>query len=299
MTVEKIQLFLQIIVSGLALGSIYALIALGFVIIYKATDVFNFAQGDLMMFGAYLCFTFSTQLELPFFYSFLLTLVFSAILAIVIEAIIIRPMVGEPMFSAVMVTLGLAFILQGIVGLIWGFDEHKLITPFPEKPLSIEGIVISYQHLWTFITTAILLIVFFLFFKYSRLGVGMRATAEDTDTAFLMGINVKRIFTLSWVIAAIIASVGGIFLASVSYIKPIMGSIGLRAFPAVILGGMDSIPGVILGGLIIGVVENLAGGYLDHLLGGGVKEITAFVVVILIMMIRPYGLFGTEEIERV
>jgi len=299
MTIEKVQLLIQIIVSGLALGSIYALIALGFVIIYKATDVFNFAQGELMMVGAYFCFAFSTQLHLPFVYSFLLTLVFSAILTVVIEAIIIRPMVGKPMLSAVMVTLGLSFILQGIVGLIWGYDEHKLITPFPDQPVSIGGIVISYQHLWTLITTAVLLIIFFIFFKYSRLGVGMRATAEDTDTAFLMGINVKRIFTMSWVIAAIIASVGGVFLASVSYVKPIMSFIGLRAFPAVILGGMDSIPGAILGGLIIGVTENLAGGYLDHLLGGGVKEITAFVVDIIIMMVRPYGLFGTKEIERV
>ncbi|MDY7030928.1 MAG: branched-chain amino acid ABC transporter permease [Thermodesulfobacteriota bacterium] len=299
MTMEKIQLFIQIIVSGLALGSIYALIALGFVVIYKATDVFNFAQGELMMVGAYLCFTFSTQLQLPFLYSFLLTLVFSAILSIIIEVLIIRPMVGEPMFSAVMVTLGLSFILQGIVGLIWGYDEHKLRNPFPDQPVSIGGVAISYEHLWTFVTTAILMTIFFLFFKHSKMGMGMRATAEDTDTAFLMGIDVKRIFTLSWVIAAVIASVGGIFLASVSYVKPIMSFVGLRAFPAIILGGMDSIPGAILGGLIIGVTENLTGGYLDHLLGGGVKEITAFVVVILIMMIRPYGLFGTEQIERV
>ncbi|MFA4911966.1 MAG: branched-chain amino acid ABC transporter permease [Desulfobacteria bacterium] len=163
MTIEKVQLLIQIIVSGLALGSIYALIALGFVIIYKATDVFNFAQGELMMVGAYLCFTFSTQLQLPFLYSFLLTLVFSAILTIIIEVIIIRPMVGEPMFSAVMVTLGLAFILQGIVGLIWGYDEHKLINPFPDQPVSIGGVVISYAHLWTLITTAILMIIFFIF----------------------------------------------------------------------------------------------------------------------------------------
>ena len=299
MTIENVQLLIQIIVSGLAIGSIYALIALGFVVIYKATDIFNFAQGELMMIGAYLCFTLSTQLQLPFIYSFLLTLVFSAILTIIMEVLVVRPMVGEPMFSAVMVTVGLSFMIQGIVGLIWGYDEQKLVTPFPDQPVSLGGIVISYAHLWTLITTGILLTVFFFFFKYARLGVGMRATAEDTDTAFLMGINVKKIFTLSWVIAAIIASVGGIFLASVSYVKPIMGSIGLRAFPAVILGGMDSIPGAIVGGLMIGVTENLAGGYLDHFLGGGVKEITAYVVVILIMMIRPYGLFGTEEIERV
>jgi len=149
------------------------------------------------------------------------------------------------------------------------------------------------------LVTGLFLTIFLLFFKYSKLGLGMRATAEDQDVSFLMGINIKRIFTISWSIAAVVASVAGVALASVSFMHPLMSHIGLRAFPAAVLGGLDSIGGAILGGIIIGVTENLAGGYVDHIFGGGVKEITAFIVVLIVMMVKPYGFFGTEEIERV
>jgi branched-chain amino acid transport system permease protein len=293
------QILLQLTITGLAWGSVYACIALGFVLIYKATDVFNFAQPELMMLGAYMSFTLITFLRLPFAAAFLGSLVLMALVAAVLEMMVVRPMVGEPVLAVIMVTLGMANVLRGMTGLIWGYEELQLPTPFPKEPIVLWGAAISQAEIYTIIATAILLIVFFIFFKYSQAGISMRATAEDTTTAFLMGINVKRVFTGSWVIASIVATIAGVFLASFTFLEPIMGFTGLRALPAMILGGLDSVHGAIIAGLIIGVTENLAGFYLEDYLGTGIKEITAYVIVLIVMMVRPYGLFGTKEIERV
>ncbi len=293
------QILLQLTITGLAWGSVYACIALGFVLIYKATDVFNFAQPELMMLGAYMAFSLITFFRLPFVLAFLGALVLMALVGALLEMMVVRPMVGEPVLAVIMVTLGMANVLRGTTGLIWGYEELQLPTPFPQDPILLWGAAISQAELYTIVATGILLIVFFFFFKYSQSGISMRATAEDTTTAFLMGINVKRVFTGSWVIASIVATIAGVFLASFTFLEPIMGFIGLRALPAMILGGLDSVHGAIIGGLIIGVAENLAGFYLEDYLGTGIKEIVAYVIVLIVMMVRPYGLFGTKEIERV
>jgi branched-chain amino acid transport system permease protein len=293
------QILLQLTITGLAWGSVYACIALGFVLIFKATDVFNFAQPELMMLGAYMAFSLITFLRLPFVLAFLGALVLMALVAALLEMMVVRPMVGEPVLAVIMVTLGMANVLRGITGLIWGYEELQLPTPFPTDPILLWGAAISQAEIYTIGATGVLLIVFFLFFKYSQSGISMRATAEDTTTAFLMGINVKRVFTGSWVIASVVATIAGVFLASFTFLEPIMGFTGLRALPAMILGGLDSVHGAIIGGLIIGVAENLAGFYLEDYLGTGIKEITAYVIVLIVMMVRPYGLFGTKEIERV
>ena len=293
------QIFVQLTVTGLAWGSVYACIALGFVLIFKATDIFNFAQPELMMFGAYVAFTLITMLKLPFVIGFLVTLVLMGLIAAILEMMVVRPMVGEPVLAVIMVTLGLANVLKGLTGLLWGYEELQFPSPFPEEPLMIFGAAINQAEIYTVVATAILLIIFFFFFKYSGAGISMRATAEDTKTAFLMGINVKRVFTASWAIASLVATIAGVFLASFTFLEPIMGHVGLKALPAIILGGLDSVHGAIIGGLIIGVTENLAGFYLEDYLGSGINEITAYVIVLIVMMIRPYGLFGTKEIERV
>lgn len=293
------QIFLQLTITGLAWGSVYACIALGFVLILKATDIFNFAQPELMMLGAYLAFTLITMLHLPFVLGFLLALVLMGLIAAVLEMMVVRPMVGEPVLAVIMVTLGLANVLRGLTGLVWGYEELQFPSPFPDEPIMVFGAAVNQAEIYTIVAGAVLLVIFFLFFKYSGSGISMRATAEDTTTAFLMGINVKRVFTASWVIAAVVATISGIFLASFTYLEPIMSHTGLKALPAVILGGLDSIHGAIIGGLIIGVAENLAGFYLEEYLGSGINEITAYVIVLIVMMIRPYGLFGTKEIERV
>ena len=293
------QIFVQLTVTGLAWGSVYACIALGFVLIFKATDIFNFAQPELMMFGAYVAFTLITMLKLPFVIGFLVTLVLMGLIAAILEMMVVRPMVGEPVLAVIMVTLGLANVLRGLTGLIWGYEELQFPSPFPEEPFIVFGAAINQAEIYTVVATAILLIIFFFFFKYSGAGISMRATAEDTKTAFLMGINVKRVFTASWAIASLVATIAGVFLASFTFLEPIMGHVGLKALPAIILGGLDSVHGAIIGGLIIGVTENLAGFYLEDYLGSGINEITAYVIVLIVMMIRPYGLFGTKEIERV
>ena len=293
------EILVQLIVTGLAWGSVYACIALGFVLIFKSTDIFNFAQPELMMFGAYIAFTVITTLKLPFVLGFFCTLILMVLIGSLLEMMVVRPMVGEPVLAVIMVTLGLANVLRGLTGLLWGYEELQFPSPFPEEPLMIFGAAINQAEIYTIVATAILLVIFFLFFKYSGAGMSMRATAEDTRTAFLMGINVKRVFTASWAIASLVATIAGIFLASFTFLEPIMGHVGLKALPAIILGGLDSVHGAIIGGLIIGVTENLAGFYLEDYLGSGINEITAYVIVLIVMMIRPYGLFGTKEIERV
>ncbi len=293
------QVLLQLTITGLAWGSVYACIALGFVLIFKATDIFNFAQPELMMVGAYLAFSLITGLKLPFALGFVCALVLVALIAAVLEMMVVRPLVGEPVLSIIMVTLGLANVLRGVTGLVWGYEELQFPSPFPRAPLHVFGAAINQAEIFTIAATATLLVVFLVFFKYSSSGIAMRATAEDAKAAFLMGINVKGVFTASWVIAAIVATVAGVFLASLTHLEPIMSFTGLRALPAIILGGLDSVPGAILGGLIIGVAENLAGFYLEGYLGSGVREITAYAIVLIVMMIRPYGLFGSRDIERV
>jgi len=296
---EEVANFLQLILSGLAVGSIYAIVALGFVIIYKATDVLNFAQGELMVLGAFVCYFFIVQLHIPIIWAFLLTFVTVAIIGFITEELFLRPLVGEPIFSVIMVTVGLSIFLKGVIGLLWGYMIKKFPTFVSEAPISFSGIVISPIHLATIILTGILIVIFALFFKFSIMGIAMRAVANDQDASLLMGISVRKIFGLSWAISAIVASMGGILLSAITILHPSLSFVGIKVFPAVVLGGLDSILGAILGGLIIGIVENLAGGYIDPLVGGGVKELTAFVILIAIMMIRPYGLFGKEEIERV
>ncbi len=293
-------IFLQLALQGLAIGSVYSLVALGFVLIYKASSVINFAQGELLMAGAYMCLALTVTAALPFWAAFVATLVFSALLALLIERLVLRPMIGEPVISIIMVTIGLSAVLKSVISAIWGTDIRVFpATIFPAEPLYWGKVVVSQIYLYTFAASMGLLILLALFFKYSRLGIAMRATADSQTVALSMGISVRRIFALAWAIAAVVSAVGGILIGNINGINTSLSAVGLKVFPAVILGGLDSIPGAVLGGLIIGVMENLAGGYLDSVFGGGVKEVAPFAALVLILMVRPYGLFGTKEIEKV
>jgi len=296
---QEVWFFLQLIVQGLAIGSVYGLVALGFVLIYKASSVINFAQGELLMVGAYVCLALMTKLQFPFWAGILVTLVISALLALSIERFVLRPMIGEPVISIIMVTIGLALLLKGVLCAFFGTQIMVFPEIFPQTPVRIGEIVVSQVYIYTFIASMALLIAFALFFKFSRLGVAMRATANSNQVAQSMGISVKRIFAISWCVAAVVSAIGGILIGNINGVNITLSAVGLKVFPAVILGGLDSIPGAVLGGLIIGVLENLCGGYLDHFFGGGVKEVAPFAILVIILMIKPYGLFGTEEIERV
>jgi branched-chain amino acid transport system permease protein len=291
--------FLQLVIQGLATGSVYALVALGFVLIYKASSVINFAQGELLMAGAYICLALTVTAHLPFWAAFLVTLAFMGGLALLIERLVLRPMIGEPIISIIMVTIGLSAILKSVVSAAWGTDIRVFPVIFPPEPVAWGKVVVSQVYLFTFAVSMGLLVLLALFFKYSRMGIAMRATADSQTVALSMGISVKRIFALSWAIAAVVSAVGGVLIGNINGINTSLSAVGLKVFPAVILGGLDSIPGAVLGGLLIGVMENLAGGYLDPVFGGGVKEVAPFVALVLILMVRPYGLFGTREIEKV
>ena len=295
------QYLLQLIISGLVIGSIYAAVALGFTIIYKATRVVNFAQGELLMVGAYVCYAFLVQMHVPFWAALLLTILFSMILAMSVERLILRPMIGEPIISIIMVTIGLALVFRSIVSAIWGTEilvyEPKL---FPQQMVNIGGLPVSLEFVWCFVLSVFLLAVFSAFFKYSKAGVAMRATAFNQQVAQSMGISVKHIFALSWIISAVVSGIGGVLIGNINGINSSLYHFGLKVFPATILGGLDSILGAALGGLIIGILENLSDGvfkaYFDL---SGVKEVVPFVFLVIILMIKPYGLFGTKEIERV
>jgi len=295
------QYLLQLVISGLVIGSIYSAVALGFTIIYKATRVVNFAQGELLMVGAYVCYAFVVQMGVPFWAAMLLTVLFGMILAFFIERLILRPMIGEPIISIIMVTIGLSLVMRSLVTAVWGNDilvyEPKL---FPQETVTIAGVPISQEFIWCFVLSMFLLAVFSVFFKFSRAGVAMRATAFNQQVAQSMGISVKYIFALSWIISAVVSGIGGVLIGNINGINSSLYHFGLKVFPATILGGLDSILGAAMGGLIIGLLENLSDGlcksYLDL---SGVKEVAPYVILVIILMIKPYGLFGTKEIERV
>ena len=289
----------QIIVSGIAAGGVYGLIALGFVLIYKATSILNLATGEFMTLGAFVCFTVMTSAGAPFPVALLATIGFAALLGVVLERVILRPLIGEPIISVIMVTIGLASILKGVTYMVWS-PEYRAFPPiFPPEPLDLGFAIVPSGLLWGFAFAAVCTAIFTGIFRYTRTGLAMRATASNQQAALSMGISVKSVFALSWSFAAITAALGGIIIGNISGISIHLGTIGLKVLSVIILGGLDSIIGAIVGGFIIGILENLAGVFLDPYLGGGTKEVVPFIVLVVIIMIRPYGMFGKPLIERV
>jgi len=293
------DILLQIIVTGLATGGLYGLIALGFVLIYKATSVLNLAMGEFMTLGAFICFSLLTYVQAPFYLAFALTLVFALALGILVERLILRPLIGEPIISVIMVTIGLGVILRGIMYMIWTPTFRNFPEIFPPEPLNLGFAVVPSGLWWGFVFAVIGTVVFLLIFKYTRTGVSMRATANDQQAALSMGISVRWVFALAWCFGAMASVIGGIVIGNISGISVYMGDVGLKVLAVIILGGLDSIGGAIIGGFIVGILENLTGLYIDPLVGGGAKNVAPFVILVIIIMIRPYGLFGKEIIERV
>lgn len=285
----------QQIISGLAMGSIYAIVAVGFILIYKATEVINFAQGDLMMVGAFIAFTCINYLQIPFLAALVITLTFMFFFGVVIERLVLRPLVGEPAFAMVMVTIGLGILIRSVAGMIWGYDTYQFQAGITDHPVRIASLALSSVHLWIIGVTLTLITALYLFFSRTKMGISMEATSQNQLAAFLMGIGVKGTFSRIWAISAVVAAVGGILLTPIQFLNYNMGFIGLRAFPAAVLGGFGSIPGAIVGGIIIGVSENLAGVYLPE----GFKDIFAWIILIVVLLIRPEGIFGIQERKRV
>ena len=294
------EFLLQLVLNGLVIGSIYALVGLGFVVIYKSSSILNFAQGEFLMLGAYVCVAIFTAYHVPFWAAFVLTLVFSAVLGILMERLLLRPMIGEPVISVIMLTLGLASVLKAVVQGIWGTETIPYPPIFPTAPVMVGPLPVSQGYLYSMASVALLLVLFTLFFKFTRAGIAMRATAFSQQVALSMGVSVKRIFALAWSIAAVVSAIGGVLLGGIrGGVDGSFALFGLKVIPVVILGGLDSVLGAIVGGIVMGILENLAGGYLDPLFGGGVKEVAPFIALVGILTVKPYGLFGKVKIERV
>jgi len=288
-------MFIQQIINGLAMGCIYGLVALGFVLIYKATEIINFSQGDLMMIGAFLAFTGVNFLHLPFFLALLIALVLMGFIGKIIDRFVLRPLVGEPAFAMVMATIAIGILLRSLGGMIWGYDTYKFSAGLTDVPVQIGSWAVSSINLWIMAITALLITVLYFFFNKTKAGVSMEAASQNQLAAYLMGIGVKRVFSNIWGISAMVAAVAGIFLTPIQFLNYNMGFIGLKAFPAAVLGGFGSIPGAIVGGIIIGISESLAGIYLPR----GFKEVFAWIILILVLMIRPEGIFGNHQKKRV
>ncbi len=289
------ELFLQLTLTGLTNGAILALAALGFVLIYKSSDVINFAQGEFLLIGAYLIYGMVVQVGLHWTLGMFITLLIAVLLGVLIERLILRPMIGEPIISIIMVTIGLSSLLRAVVSAIWGNLPRAFPAFIPTEPITILGAKIGADRLWAIAIAVVMLVLFSLFFRKSKEGIAMRAVADDQTAALSMGISVSHIFAWAWAIAAASAAIGGALVANIVGVGPELANFGLRVFPVVILGGLDSIPGAILGGVIIGLLETYTGGYI----GQGLNQVLPFIVLIIILMVRPYGLFGQEIIERV
>ena len=283
-----------VILNGLALGSIYALLAIGVVLIFKATKVVNFAQGDLMMVCAYVNLGFLTILHFPFSLAVLLTILFGALLGWILERLIIRPMVGKPLFAVIIVTLGMATILRALVGMVWGHDLMNLPTAISSNPVKLFGISMSVGSILILCVTCLLVASLALYFKFTKQGIAMRATSLDSRAALLMGIGVRNIFSETWIISGIISAISAVLIGPIVQLSTHLGLLGLNAFPAAILGGFGSIPGAILGGFVIGVAENAAGFYLPE----GFKTVFPWIVLIAVLMLRPEGFFGEYEEKK-
>ncbi len=285
----------EILLSGLAIGAIYGIIAIGFAVIYKTTGLVNFAQGEIAMIVAYIAWTISTTLSGNVFVVTGGALVAAVLLGLVIERVVMRPMLGEPVFSTVMVTIALAVILRSSINFIWDAYPQALNLGVGRDIVRVGAVGMRTGQIAVIVMLLALLAGFWLFFRYSRYGVAMRAVAGDDRTALLMGVSTGRVHAVAWAASAAISGIAGIFFAITYDVSPAMYEIGLKSFPATILGGLDAVIGSGFGGLLIGVAENLAGGYL----GSGTKEIAGFAMIIVILMVRPFGLFGQRDIERV
>lgn len=291
--------YLELVINGLMVGSLYSLIALGFVLIYKASDVINFAQGEFVMFGGYVVAACLQLYGLPLWLSLALGLAAMVALGFGVEMAVLKHLIGRPVVAVIMATIGLASFLRGLAPLLWGIETKNLTLPIPRDPLHLGEILISPAELFAGAVSFTCIGLIGWMFARSRIGVAWRAIADDQQVALAMGISVKRYFALSWAVAGVVALVGGVIWGNLIGVDIQLALVGLKVFPVVILGGLDSILGAILGGLIIGATEALAAGLVDPLVGGGTKDFTPYLLMIVILMARPYGLFGKEDIERV
>lgn len=288
---------LQTILSGISIGCIYGIVALGFVLIFKATEVVNFAQGEMMVIGAFIAYSLITFLGFPYWIALLTTTLALGLLGMLLERVVLRTLIGEPTFVIFILTIGLGTFIRSFVSMVpgWGTDTYGFKTPFTDKVVTFSQLILSWEHMAVILMTVALIMILFAFFRYTRIGIAIRATSQNQLAAVYMGISVTRVFSLTWIIAGALGGIAGVMLSPITFVHMNMGFIGLKAFPAAVLGGFGSIPGAMVGGVIIGVTESLAGVYLPI----GWKDVAAWIILILVLIFRPEGLFGIQQKKKV
>jgi branched-chain amino acid transport system permease protein len=294
------QLLLQLLINGIIIGTLYGVVAMCFVLIYKSTQVVNFAQGEFLLVGAWMCWWVVTDLGLPFYLGFPVSLAFMFVFGVLLQVVVLRPLIGEPIISIIMVTIGLGIFFRSLMNWMFGVAAQPFPPIFETRAVNIGGLNVESAYLMSMLISIVIMGGFAWFFKFTKMGLAMRATAFDQQVAQSLGVSVKQVFALSWAISALVSTVAGVVMGVVNGVSSSIAFIGIKVFPAVIVGGLDSIVGAVIGGLIIGVLENMAE-YVDGqwLNIGNMFRIAPFYVLIIILMIKPYGLFGTRDIERV
>jgi len=289
--------FLQLVISGISQGCIYGLIVFGFVLISEATETVSFAQGELMMLGAFAGLACMTMLGFPFWLAVISAIVGMAIFGVVLERLVIRPILGQPAFSIVMLTIGVGYVARGLITMIPGIgtETHTLPVPYKDQIWNVGSLVLNVEQMVVIGATAVLCALLFAVFRYSKIGIAMQASSQNQLAAYYMGIPVKSLNGIVWGLAAAVAAVAGLLLAPITFVHANMGFIGLKAFPAAVVGGFGSLPGAIVGGLVIGIVESLSGFYLPD----GFKDTAAYIVVLIMLMVKPNGLFGEKLRKKV
>ncbi len=290
---------LQYIITGLSIGMVYALIALGFVLIWKSSSVANLALGQIVLLASWFTYSMLAQANLPPLVALPIVVVFALCLGWVIERFALRPLIAQPILSLIAVTLGIGYLIEGVITFIWPWSVDALPRLFPQEVVHIGPAVISQEYLWVIGICLAVFILLTLFFRFHKMGVAMRATADDQMAVQACGIPVTRVFSTSWMLACVVAAIGGVLISSIGGITHGLVDTGLKAFSVVILGGLDSFVGALIAGPIIGLLETLGGGYLTTLTWGGVRDVIPFIIIIIVMVIKPFGLFGEKRIERI
>jgi branched-chain amino acid transport system permease protein len=290
---------LQYTITGLAVGMVYALIALGFALIWKSSSVANLALGQLVLISSWFTYGMLVQAKFPFWIGLPLTILFAMFLGWTIERFTLRPLIAQPILALITVTLGIAYFLEGVATFVWPISVAALPRLFPQQPIHIGPAVVSQEYLWAAVISLVLFGALSLFFKYHKMGIAMRATADDQLAVQACAIPVTSVFSVSWIFACVVAAIGGVLVSSIGGITYGLVETGLKSFSVVILGGLDSFIGCMVAGPIIGLCENFGGGYLTPLIGPGIKDIIPFIIIIIVMIVKPYGLFGETRIERI
>ncbi len=299
MTSDDLGFLLSLLLNGVSIGMMYSLIALGFVLVYKATDAINFAQGEFVMMAGLIASAILAIDGAPLIAAVVATFAIMIGFGFALERVVLRPLLGRPVVAVIMATIGLAAVLRGLAPVVFGGETRPLNLPIGDDPINLGPTSLPPIQLLGIVVTIVFFAAFSWFFKKSRMGVAMRAVADNQQVAQAMGINVERYFALAWAMAGIVSAAGGIVWGSMLGVDVHLALVGLKVFPVVILGGLDSVGGALVGGLIIGIVENLTAGYIDPYVGGGTKDFVPYVLMILVLMVKPYGIFGKRRIERV